>query len=95
MADGSDRKEIPTFHANIVTSNLNTDEMTMELRWFAQPHRNWIQEGTGVTTIPPASPRELMAADPVAKVVLTFSAVKALKQYLDQAFPEIEKARKS
>jgi hypothetical protein len=95
MPDGSGKSEIPTFYANIVTSNLNVDEMTMELRWFAQPHRGRVKEGTGVTTVPPASPEELMAVEPVARVVLTFSAVKALKQYLDQALPVTENARKS
>lgn len=95
MSDGSERHDPPTFHANIVTSNLNVDEMTMELRWYTRPHSGVIKAGAGPVPIPAATAEEVMAVEPVAKVSLTFSAVKALKEYLDQAFPEIEKNRKS
>jgi hypothetical protein len=33
-----DRLSPPTFFANIVTSNLNPDELTMEFRRFDLPH---------------------------------------------------------
>ena len=53
----------------------------------ALPHHNFVPA--------PAVFFFVMAVEPVARVVLTFSAVKALKQYLDQALPVTENARKS
>ena len=86
--------EFPTYHANVVTNNLSVDEMTMELRWFARPHKDSMKPSAEtVIEVPAPSAEEVMATPPVARVVLTFSAVKALKDYLDQAFPEIEKLR--
>ncbi len=93
MPDDGKKCDFPIYHANIVTSNLNADEMTMELRWIAPHHKDWMKAGTGVTQIPPPSVEDVMATEPVARVSLTFNAVRALKQYLDQAFPEIEKSR--
>lgn len=95
MTDSMPKNDPPTFHANISTSNLNVDEMTMEFRWIAKPHREWMKEGSSVLEIPPATPQEIMAVEPVARVVLTFSAARALKEYLDLAVPQIEKKRKS
>jgi len=54
-----------------------------------------MKEGSKILEIPPATAQEVMAVEPVARVVLTFSAVRALKEYLDAAFPEIEKKRRS
>jgi hypothetical protein len=93
MPDDGNKGEVPTYHANIATSNLNADEMTMELRWYTPQHKDWMQPGSGVTIIPAPSAEQVMAIEPVARVSLTFNAVRALKQYLDKAFPEIEKSR--
>ena len=38
MADDGGSKPVPTYHANVVTSLLSTDELTLELRWYAPEH---------------------------------------------------------
>lgn len=96
MADGADSSEVRTYHANIVTSNLNVDEMVMEFRRYTPSHKDWIGKSGGqLTQIPAPTAEEIVAVAPIARVVITFSAARALKQYLDHAFPEIDKARKA
>ena len=89
-------KEPPTYFANIVSSLLNPDEMVMEFRRYLAPHKAMLKSASDpVTFIPPASPEQVLQSEPVARVVLTFSAVRTLKQYLDAAFPQIEKQREA
>ncbi|MHB8381458.1 MAG: hypothetical protein ACYDC3_03840 [Candidatus Binataceae bacterium] len=95
MGDGVDKKDIPMIHANIVTSNMNVDELTMELRWVTAAHRNHMKTGDGLIQIPPLTTEEVMAVEPVVRISMTFTAARALKHYLDQALPEIEKTRRS
>jgi len=96
MIDDLSAQELPTYFANIVTSLLNPDEMVMEFRRYLAPHKTMLKSGADpVTFIPPASPEQILQSEPVARVVLTFSAVRILKQYLDAALPQIENQRKS
>ena len=90
--------DVPTYYANIVTSNLNADDLTMEFRRIDRPHNKFLDgesSGQPLTIIPPATLGEIMEQQPVARIVLTFSAAKSLKQYLDAALPRAEQARKT
>jgi hypothetical protein len=97
MADAKDREEgVPTHYANIATSLLTADELVMELRRVDKPHRDVVKETSGLATIvPPATPAEILSHEPIARVVLTFTAAKALKEYLDSTLPRIEEMRKT
>jgi hypothetical protein len=97
MAEARERDQgPPTYYANVVTSLLTADELTMELRRLDRPHRDISKQGLAPTAIlPPVPPAEIMNLDPIARVVLTFQAAKALKEYLDGALPRMEVARKT
>lgn len=96
MGDSANKDDIPTFHANIVTSTLDVDELTMELRWFHVAHRDSV-EGLGdeVIQLPAADASTILSVPPTARMVLTFSAARALKKFLDSALPQAEKSRES
>lgn len=88
----------PTFFANIVTSNLNPDDITLEFRRVDKPHADTARSqavGTPLVLVSGPTAEEIFATPPVARVVLTFSAVKSLKEYLDIAVPKAEHARKT
>ena len=94
MSEPNGAQEPPTYYANIVTSNMNVDELTLEFRRFSVPHREFVKAGAAdVVSVPPAEPTKIMEEEPLATVVLTFTAAKALKEYLDKIFPAIEEAR--
>lgn len=97
MADVIDRQEgIPTHYANIATSLLTADELIMELRRVDKAHRDIVNTSSLESVIvPPATPEEILNHEPIARVVLTFSAAKALKDYLDNTLPRIEELRRS
>lgn len=89
-------EEPPTYFANVVTMILNVDDMTIEFRRYMPPHKELFKTtGKEMIPIPAPSPQEIYQVEPVARVVLTFTAVKMLKQYLDTALPQIEKERKA
>ena len=93
-----DQLSPPTFFANIVTSNMNPDELTMEFRRFDWPHNLWAsfeKPGEPLAIIPPPNVEEIYSTPPVARVTITYAAAKALKQYLDVALPRAEQARKA
>ena len=95
MPDETIRSEAPTYFANVVTMNLDADQMVMEFRQNLPLHRKALAQltSTEVVELKPPSPQELISLEPVARVVLTFTAVRYLKQYLDKAFPMIEARR--
>ncbi|HEY6418511.1 MAG TPA: DUF5678 domain-containing protein [Candidatus Binataceae bacterium] len=95
MADGSNGKEAPTIYANIVISKLNVNEMTMELNCFAKPDKGSGQKGPVITNVPVESDEDVLAREPIARVILTFSAAQELKRSLDLAMPKIEQLRRS
>jgi len=99
MADAAEREQPPpTYYANFATSALNADELVMELRRINKPHREILRPDAGpgpFTVIPPIEPAEIMSSEPIARVVLTFTAAKALKQYLHNTLPAIEESRRT
>lgn len=98
MSDDPGRHEVPTYHANVVTSNLTVDELMLELRKVFIPHTELIKmkpAGQGLIAVPPPTPEQIMQSELVAKIVLTYSAAKQLKTYLDNALPKIEQRRLS
>ncbi len=89
--------DIPTFFGNIATTQLNLDEFVIEIRRYITPHKESLlragnQKGT-VIHIPPPKPEDIIRAEPIARVVLTFTAAMGLKAYLDEALPQILKQR--
>lgn len=87
---------MPTYYANFVTSVLTADDLVMELRRFDRPHREIGPPAAGTyTVLLPPTPRDILNQEPIARVVMTFSAARALKDYLDATLPRIEEARKS
>jgi len=96
MPEDTKRSEPPTYFANVVTLTMDTDQLVMELRQFLRPHRETFeepkQEGM-IFYVAPPTPKEIVSSEPVARVVLTFAAVRFLKRYLDAAFSQIEAKR--
>jgi len=96
MPEGAGQHEPPTYFANIVTTILNVDGMMIELRQYLPAHAEVFKNTGGeLAPIPPPRVEEVYKVAPVARVVLTFSAVRVLKTYLDQALPQMEAARKA
>ncbi len=99
MMDETRKSLTPTYFANVVTMNMSVDEMIIELRQVHQEHKQLFQGqkpediGTVTWTKPPA-PDEMLSIEPVARVVLTFTAAKNLKRYLDDVLPKMESARR-
>lgn len=96
MPEETSKQGPPTYFANFASAILNADEMTIEFRRYGPPHRELFKtSGPEVMPIPPPSAQDIYQVEPVARVVLTFTAAKPLKQYLDTALPQIEKQRKT
>src|SRR5438128_943134 len=85
----------PIYFANIVTSNMFPDELIVEFRRFIQEHRKILAPSVSATVSPikPPPPEEVYSVTPIARVVLTFSAAKDLRDYLNAVIPEMEKRR--
>ena len=95
MAEAGSQQQPPTYYANVVTSNLNVDELILELRRVLVPHRDTMKATVDkIVLIPPIPPEQMMKEEPLARVVMTFTAAKILKEYLEQALPRVEDARK-
>lgn len=96
MPEETGRHDTPTYFSNVVTMLLSADEMTIEFRRYMPSHKEFLKSsGRDLVSIPSPSPEKIYQVEPVARVVLTFTAVKMLKQYLDTAFPQIEKQRRT
>lgn len=95
MVESADSQDIPTYYANFVTSQINVDELSMEFRRLFIPHREMaLQEAKdGIVPVPPVTGDRVMKLEPIARVVLTFSAAKALRDYLDKVLPSMEAQR--
>lgn len=92
-----EKPQPPTFYANVVTMILNVDEFTVELRCYLPAHKEQMAKLSAADVLkplPPPSPNELMELEPIARVVLTYSAAKALMEYLVKAFPPTEDLRR-
>ena len=99
MAEGTGTQAPPTYFANLVSMNITVDEVVLELRRYFQPHRELMLTPRGKTEerikIPVPTPEQLFAEEPIARVVLTYSAAKTLKQNLENLFPAFDRARKT
>ncbi len=95
MPDSESKESPPTYFGNFVTSNLNTDELVVELRRIMKPHRETAKPGESLSIIPALTPEEIFSHDPIVRVVMTFTAAKGLKEYLDTALPRIEESRRT
>ncbi len=97
MSEGAEKQEAPTYFANVVTVNINVDELVMEFRRILIPHKEQLKTSRPEAPIfiPPVAPEKILDIDPVARVVLTITAARALKQHLDDMLPKIEEARKT
>jgi hypothetical protein len=85
----------PTYFANIVTSNLFPDELVFEFRRFIQEHRKVAKPNApDITAVSPPTSEEVFATTPLARVVLTFTAAKELRDYLNKTIPQMEKVRR-
>lgn len=96
MPDQPGSQHPPAYFANVVTTNLYPDELVMELRRHFQEHKILgVAQGTQPADVAPPSAEEIFRTEPIARVVLTFTAAKGLKDYLDQAIPIMEKRRRA
>ena len=102
MTDAKDQPPAPTYYANFVTSMLTVDDLLLELRRVDRPHRDWLTTPPAAKSaagtfapVPAPTPAEIMASEPIARVVMTFSSAKALRDYLDTTLPAIEEARRT
>lgn len=90
--------EPQTFYANVVTSQINVDELVLELRRVFQPHREFLSapaSGARAVPVPLVTPTKIAESEPVARVVMTFSAAVALWNYLDEVMPRAVAARQA
>jgi hypothetical protein len=85
--------DVPTHYANIVTVTVDPDVAYLELRRYIRPHREFF-----VPSVPsPSEPAEggVFDQEPIARVVLTYSAAKALHATLGDLLPKMEQERRS
>jgi hypothetical protein len=93
MADIASHDEPPTFYANLVTLSVEPDVVYIELRRYIIPHREQHQRAkTGETGSPPEE--AVYAEEPIARMVITYTAAKALYANLGEMIPKMQSARK-
>jgi hypothetical protein len=97
MTDSESKGSPPTYFGNFATTTLNTDELVLELRRIMKPHRETMKPGSAnaPSIIPPLAIEEIMREEAVVRVVMTFTAAKALKEYLDNVMPRVEESRQT
>jgi hypothetical protein len=89
---------VPTFHGNMVTMQVNTDDLTLEVREIRIPHSRYGEQQntrSEVISVPALTPQEIYKIEPIVRVVLTFSAARALKSFLETTLPKQEAARRA
>ncbi len=98
MADAGERHEdsAPIYYANFATAQWTVDELILELRRFTPAHREIVKTAsTDLVKTPPPGVDQIMKTEPLATVILTFTAAKSLLDYLHKAHPLVEEARKT
>ena len=85
--------EPPTFYANVVTASVDPDAVYLELRRLIIPHRD-MYANTKTGGAAPPSDEATYALDPIARVVITYTAAKALQATLNELVPKMQLARK-
>lgn len=85
----------PTFFGNIMTAHVNVDEVSFEVRRLMPTHSQ-ISEMTkgGTEPMKPLTELDIYALAPIVKVVVTFSAAKALSDNLQSLIAQMAEARK-
>ncbi len=91
MTENEHPQSPPTYFANWVTLTVNTDELAIEFRRVDRPHR----ETADQTLIPGPSPQDALNREPLARVVVTYTAAKALWEYLNNTMPRVAEARRT
>lgn len=90
-----DMSEPPTFYANIISVTVDPDVAYFELRRFIRPHRDVVKDlRQGAASEPPVAEAAIYEQEPIARMVLTFSAVKVLQAQLADLVPKMEQARR-
>ena len=87
-------QEVATYYANIVTANIFQDEVVLEFRRFLRSHKENFEK-FGEKPIPAPDAAEIFKDTPVVRLVLTFTAAKALVGYLQKTLPIVEAQRKA
>ena len=87
--------DTPTFFANLATVQVATDEVNIEFRRFMRTHEEFhrLTEG-GKQPLPPVSDEEVYRVPPVARVVLTFTSARLLRDNLNGLLSQFEETRK-
>ena len=95
MAEATDEPTPPTYFANAISVLVNADEVSIEFRRLVQSHAE-ISKATqaGTQPVPKGTAEDFWTIPPVAKVFLTFTAAKFLRDNLITLMPQFEKARK-
>lgn len=85
----------PTYFGNAVTVIVGTDEASIEIRRLMPTHKEF-DEATkrGTQASPPVTPEQFYNSPPIAKIVLTFTAAKYLRDILTSLLPRFEASRK-
>ena len=97
----SDDREVPTYYANFVTMNINSEEFVMEFRALLQSHKEMWESTSKPTTpapsipVPPLSQEEIYSIRPVARVVIAIPSARAIRDYLNQTLKTIAIQRKA
>ena len=87
--------EPPTFYANVVTASVDPDAVYLELRRYLLPHKEMYRQAQDPVGAPqvsaPAEP--LTAVEPIARIVLPYTAAKGLLANLNDLVPKMTLAR--
>jgi len=95
MTEATNEPAPPIYFANAVTAIVNADEVSLEFRRLALSHAEFAKRTKdGAEPLPPVTPAEFYGSPPVAKVVLTFTAAKFLRDNLGTLIARFEQSRK-
>ncbi len=85
----------PVYYANVVTVHVSVDEVTLECRRYMPEHKEIWRLTQGGKQAPPAlTDEQVYNVPPVAKVVMTFTAARLLRDNLTELLQQIEQQRK-
>jgi len=94
MADVASHAEPPTFYANVVTLSVDPDVVYMELRRYILSHQDQFQRAKSPGGPAPPSEEAVYAEEPIARMVITYTAARALYANLGEMIPKMQAARK-
>ena len=94
MANDAAPTEPPTFFANIVTVSVDPDVVYVELRRYIVPHASLHKSARVAPPTSPPTDEAIYAEAPIARVVLTYAAARALQNNLNEMIPKMQNARK-